>query len=405
MGGLIRGLVLWLVLAGGAAGQEMSALARVDAAGSAITDAQGGIVLRLALSQPVPYRVRHLDRPRRLVVDFREVDWRGIDIAALDRSARVSAVQAGRLRPGWSRLVLELAGPQILRQAEMTDDPLTGRAMLRLRLVPVSRSEYAAQSVDAQSALWGLPAPRKLPPPRRRQDGSRPLRVVLDPGHGGIDPGAQVDGTVEARLMLTFAREVQAVLRRAGMQAVLTRSDDSFVPLEARITRARAARADVMLSLHADALAEGRATGAAVYTLSENASDRAAQLLAERHDRADLLAGVDLKGQDDAIAGVLMDLARTDTAPRSDALASALVAGLRRADLPLHKHAHQTAGFSVLKAPDFPSALIELGFLSSPRDLARLTDPEWRARAAAAIADALTRWAEADAANAALLRH
>ena len=404
MGGLIRIAVLWLGLATAAAGQELSALAQVDTARSGIMDTGNGIVLSLGLSQPVPYRVRLLDRPRRLVVDFREVDWRGVDTAALDRSARVSAVQAGPLRPGWSRLVLELSAPQALERAEMTDDPLTGRAQLTMRLEPVTPAAFAERSVEAQSALWGLPEARELPPPRRRQDGSRPLRVVLDPGHGGVDPGAEVAGTVEAHLMLTFARELQAVLRRAGMQAVLTRNDDVFVPLETRISRSHAARADVMLSLHADALPEGYATGATIYTLSEKASNRAAQLLVERHERADLLAGVDLSGQDDAIAGVLMDLARTDTAPRSEALARALVAGLRRAGLPLHKHPNQSAGFSVLKAPDFPSALVELGFLSAPRDRARLTDPEWRARAAAAIGDALARWAEADAAKRPLLR-
>ena len=148
----------------------------------------------------------------------------------------------------------------------------------------------------------------------------------------------------------------------------------------------------MFLSLHADAIAEGRASGATIYTLSDTASDEASRKLAERHDRDDLLAGVDLSAQDDVVAGVLMDLARAETGPRSDRLADALVAGLG-ATVGLHKRPHLQADFSVLKSPDSPSALIELGFLSSDKDRARLNDPAWRARAQAGIRDALTAWA------------
>ncbi len=228
--------------------------------------------------------------------------------------------------------------------------------------------------------------------------------VVLDPGHGGIDPGAEYDGAVEGDLMLTFARELQEVLLRAGnFKVVLTREGDVFVPLEARVSLARNVGADVFLSLHADALVEGCASGATIYTQSDRASDIASRKLAERHDRADLLAGVDLSDQDDVIATILMELARTETAPRTDKLANALVSGLAQA-VGVHKRPRLSAGFSVLKAPDIPSVLIELGFLSSPRDLQRLRDPEWRKRAAKGVRVALQAWAAADAADALLLR-
>jgi N-acetylmuramoyl-L-alanine amidase len=185
---------------------------------------------------------------------------------------------------------------------------------------------------------------------------------------------------------------------------VLTRDGDEFVPLEARVSLARAAGADVFLSLHADALAEGRAQGATVYTMSEAATDEISQKLAERHNRADLLAGVDLSRQDDAVAGVLMDLARTETQPRSDRLADTLVAGIAEATGSLHKRPRLSAGFSVLKAPDIPSVLVELGFLSSARDRERLLDPAWRARMAQGIRAALAVWGREDAAEARLLR-
>ncbi len=244
-----------------------------------------------------------------------------------------------------------------------------------------------------------------LPPARLRQQGDRPIVVVLDPGHGGIDPGASRNGVDEAPLMLRFARELREVLLRTGrFDVVLTREADIFVPLERRQSIARAAGADVFISLHADALAEGQARGATVYTLSDTASDLASEKLAERHDRADLLAGLDLSAEDDRVAGILMDLARTETQPRSDALADYLVGALGAHVGPLYKRPRLSASFSVLKAPDIPSVLIELGFLSNPGDLENLLSEEWRARAATAIRDALLAWAVADAAEAALIR-
>jgi len=384
---------------------DLTALARPDPAASAIVGKwRGGIAVSLDLSQPVPYRVFTLDDPPRLVADFREVDWRGVDVPALVRTDRVRTVRAGVVRAGWSRLVLELARPQSLRSAEMRRDAETGRAHLDLMLAPADPARFAAESRVPETALWGLPPAEPLPPPARRQDGTRPVRVVLDPGHGGIDSGAVRAGVTEAGLMLTFARELRESLIRAGFDVVLTRDADVFVPLETRIDIARKARADLFVSLHADALAEGHASGATVYTLAETASDWASARLAQRHDRDALLAGVDLSQKDDVIAGVLMDLARTETAPRSDRLADAIVAGLKTHVGDLHKRPRLSASFSVLKAPDIPSVLVELGFLSSERDRANLGAPDWRARAVAGITAALTLWAREDAAQAVLLR-
>ena len=239
--------------------------------------------------------------------------------------------------------------------------------------------------------------------PVRRGEG--PLVVVLDPGHGGIDPGAEAGGLREADLMLTFARELrEALVRAGGFEVVLTRDADVFVSLDARVRIARQAGADVFLSLHADALPEGEARGAVIYTLAEEASDAASAALAERHDRADLLAGVDLSDADDLIAGVLMSIARTETQPRTDRLADALVDGVTGAVGRMHRRPRQAAAFSVLRAPDIPSALVELGFMSSPRDLANLRDPDWRARFADGVVAALQGWAAADAADVPLRR-
>ncbi|MCX7644699.1 MAG: N-acetylmuramoyl-L-alanine amidase [Rhodobacteraceae bacterium] len=377
---------------GSPASEGRLALARLDAASSFVRDAGGEVVLSLALSRPVPWRAYTLADPPRLVLDFREIDWRGGDPAAILRSDLVTGLRAGTVRPGWSRLVLPLAVPLVIDEAGMETRTGDGSARLGLRLVPASAEAMRAAAGAPDSPMF--PALPEAPPPPR---GRGALTVALDPGHGGIDPGAEAGGVTEADLMLAFARDLEAALLRAGFRVALTRDADVFVPLDLRITRARAAGADLLLSLHADAVPEGRATGATVFTLSETASEAAAALLAERHDRDDLLSGVDLSAQDDAVAVALMDIARLDTRPRSEALADAIVAGLGAAVGGLHKRPRQSAGFTVLRAADIPSVLIELGFLTTAADRERLLAPEWRRRAAQAIAQAVSAWAAADA--------
>lgn len=397
-------LGLWL--ASGAALAQFSALARADGAASRLWAEGDGLALDLALSHPVPWRVRFLAGPPRLVVDFREVDFRALDPERLLAGARgqVTGLRAGPLREGWSRLVLALDRPRLLAEAELRTAVRGGGALLRLRLHPADPAAFTAEVARPDPPGWALPEPAAVPGPRKPR-GQGPLVVMLDPGHGGLDPGAEHDGQTEARLMLTFARELKEALLRAGAaRVVMTREDDSFVPLEARVAIAHQAGADVFVSLHADAVPEGVAHGATVYTLAAEASDEASAALAERHDRDALMAGVDLTGQDDLIAGVLMDMARRETAPRTARLAEALVGAMRAADLALHKVPRRGAAFSVLKAPDIPSVLVELGYMSSARDLARLTDPKWRARMAGAIVAGLSAWAVEDAAAAGLLR-
>nr|WP_275116103.1 N-acetylmuramoyl-L-alanine amidase [Aliiroseovarius subalbicans] len=384
--------------------QELSALARLVGEGVTLDDTRRGMTLDLGLSQPVPWRVFTLDAPPRLVLDFSELDWTGLDPAGLlAGSDRVESLNHGLYRPGWTRLVLELAEPLAVEQAGMRADA-TG-AHVKIVLGKTDAEAFALAAGAPASALFAGELGAETFEAKARQTGDQPLVVVLDPGHGGIDPGAERDEVIEAELMLQFARELkETLLRTEGFEVVLTRDDDRFVPLETRVSIARQAGADVFLSLHADALAQGRATGASVYTLSAEASDLASQKLAERHDRADLLAGVDLSQHDDAVALVLMDMARVETAPRSARLADALVEGIHSATGSTHKTPRLEAGFSVLKAPDIPSVLIELGFLSSEQDRKNLVSQTWRTRAAEGIRDALLYWAIEDAAEAVRLR-
>lgn len=406
--GQILGLLAVLVIVVSApvrAQDGLSALAHFNPGGSYIRDSGDGIAINLSLSQPVPYRISTMSDPPRLVLDFREVNWTALDPARLGHGSHVTAVRAGLLQPGWSRLVLEMDGPYAVTRAEMATRDLNGRAAVRLELKPESAEAFARTAGSPAARLWAMPKPDLLPAPKRRPMGQRPLIVVLDPGHGGIDPGSVNGKTYEKAITLSFARALREVLIRRGMQVVMTRTSDVFVPLETRISIARAAGADLFLSIHADAEASREATGATVYTLSNTSTDRASAELAARHDRDDIMAGVDLSGTTDRIAKVLMDMARTETQPRSEAFAADLVAAIKAAKLKMHRRPHQEAAFSVLKSPDVPSALLELGYLSSKSDLKNLEDPEWRLRMEDAVSAAIGRWAREDAATAPLLRH
>ncbi|WP_425078431.1 N-acetylmuramoyl-L-alanine amidase [Ruegeria denitrificans] len=388
--------LIW-ALAGSAVAQDFSALARIQPDQSRITDVgRTGVRVDIGLSQGVPYRIFTLQDPYRMVLDFNEVDWTGLNRTDFLQSERVSGVQFGAYVPGWSRLVLELGAPMAVDTAELSVAEDSGAALLSLNLKGTDFDTFNATAGAPRNPGWDLPEPADVPQaPSRSAD--RPLRVMLDPGHGGIDPGAETDDVDEKTLMLTFARELREVLLRSeGYEVVLTRVDDQFVSLERRIALAHRAGADLFISLHADSLSEGQAHGAAVYTLSADASDVASSKLAERHDRGDLISGIDLNGADDQVADVLLDLARQETMPRTRSLASAIANGMAQQGGPMNRKPLRTASFSVLKAADIPSVLIELGFLSSPRDRENLRNSEWRANMALGIFQGIEDWRQQD---------
>lgn len=399
-------LVLWLA-AGWAAAQEFTGLARLDVTQSRVAEAGEGVEITLYLSQPVPWRIFTLDEPRRLVLDFREVDWRGARPEDLIEGRPASDVRFGALRPGWSRMVVDLVAPMAVTTAEMAVGAADGTATLRVRLDPVDAEGFAAAAGVPPGEGWDDAAlagrAGALPPPPP-DDGE--FVVAIDPGHGGVDPGAMREGIIEAELMLVFARELAEAVNRSGtMRAVLTREADIFVPLAERMTIARAAGSDVLLSLHADAL-EGfdAATGASIYTLSQEAVDAASARMAERHGRGDLLAGLDLSGQDDTVATVLMDLARLETGPAAIRLADTLVAAMERAGAVMNSRPRREGPLAVLNAADFASVLVEVGFLSSAEDRARLTTAEGRAPIIRGIVDGLQLWAAEEEVRRGLLR-
>jgi N-acetylmuramoyl-L-alanine amidase len=383
----------------GAMAQDFSGLARLNVEASSVKDTRDGVALELTLSQGVPYRVFTLDSPERLVLDFREIDWSGVDPTALDQSDSIGAIRVGEFQPGWSRMVVDLGGPYLLREADMAVEAQTGIARLNVLLNRGDAESFAAASGAPDGAIWEINPVEIISAPEDR------FVIVLDPGHGGIDPGADQGGVLEKDLMLTFALELKEVLLRSGdVDVILTREDDRFVSLDRRVAIAHQAQADIFLSLHADALSEGQAHGATVYTLSETASDKASAALAERHERTDILSGIDLSTHDDVVADVLIDLARQETQPRTENLAEAMRKGIKARNLDLNTRPLRSAGFSVLKSPDIPSVLLELGFLSSERDRENIKRPQWRAAMAEGIRDAIFTWRQSDAAASDLVR-
>ena len=398
----MRWLLLCFLLAVPAAAQYFSGLARVDLAQSRVHDRGGDLVVDLRLSQTVPYRVFTLSAPRRLVLDFREIDWGGVSREALLQTDQASDLRFGVLRPGWSRLVVDLAAPLVIAQAGLRVDD-DGTAQLQVVLSRADADEFAARSGAPVDPGWGELAPVNRLPPVEAIDG--PVIVVIDPGHGGIDPGATRGEVHEADLMLALAIEVAEALNRTGqIRAVLTRESDVFVSLEARTTLARQNFADLFISLHADALEEDSASGASVYSLSPEGLDIASQRMAERHERGDLLAGLDLSEQDDRVASVLMDLARTETVPKGQRFADTLVMQLREMGARLNSRPRREGRLAVLNAADFASVLVEVGFLSSDRDRAMLASSQARAPLVAGLVNAVLDWQADEEARAPLAR-
>lgn len=332
--------------------------------------------LDLRLDRPVPFRVFTLEAPMRLVVDFEGLDPQGFDPAALCLPSRAKSLQFGRMRPGWSRLILELARPMALDSAEMT---ASGDLAIALRH---TSAEAFAAAAGAPPGVWAGPAP----PPA---EGAGPT-ILLDPGHGGIDPGALRGGIVEKDLVLGFAEDLRAALVAAGFRVLLTRDGDDFVSLGDRVALVRNAHPAAFLSLHANVADDPAVSGSIAFTLAP-ASTPAAAARAERENRADAVAGLASLPPEDPVTQVLGDLARIETRARSDALAQALAAAMAAVtDAPPQV---QSADFQVLHASGTPAVLLELGFLSSDTDRNNLQSPQWRSRASHEIAAALQAWA------------
>jgi N-acetylmuramoyl-L-alanine amidase len=291
--------------------------------------------------------------------------------------------------PGGSRMVIDLARPARIEKSFVMDAANEQPARLVLDLAATDRDAFMRTIVLENRT----PEPRRsVSPVDNKPSGDpRPL-VVIDPGHGGIDNGTKAaSGEMEKTIVLEFSLMLRDKIEKTGKYRVaMTRSDDNFIALDERVQFARARQASLFLSIHADALArgEGDAQGATVYTLSERPSDARAARLAELENRADAIAGIDLSAEPEDVAGILIDLARRETKTFSLQFAQSVVGELRKAAR-VHQNPMRSAGFVVLKAPDVPSALVELGYVSNKADLKSMTSAQWRDRTADSIVQAI----------------
>ena len=344
----------------------------------------------LDLTESVDYRLFNLADPYRIVLELPAMEWRLPAKTGVRGAGLVKSYRYGLFGHSRSRVVLDLIDPAKV-QAHFIMPPEDGKpARLVLDLVPTTDAEFRETAGwptdDRQPVAEAEPA---VTPDHDKPVGQGDGRfiIALDAGHGGADPGATgAGGTLEKEVVLKTVMALKDELeRRDGYTVVVIREDDTFINKKDRVKAARAARADLFISIHADTISNSAIHGASVYTLSESASDAEAAELAESENSSDVIAGVDLSGEKDDVGSILIDLAQRETKNRSTVFAQLLLPELDR-QTGLLVQPLRSAGFRVLKAPDVPSVLIELGFLSNPTDEARLTDPDWRAGMAEAIA-------------------
>jgi N-acetylmuramoyl-L-alanine amidase len=382
----------------------------------------------LDLDQAVSFRAFTLTDPYRVVVDLPEINFRVPPGTGAQGRGLVKAFRYGLVLPGGSRIVFDLTGPARIVNSYVLDSANGQPPRLVLELEEVDRASFlqsigsdirselkptiAATTPIAPSAAAIAPGappaapvvaaiPRPMPgptpaPPQSQPQAStpavdrRPL-VVIDPGHGGVDNGTQMGSETEKSLVLGFGLALRDSLEKSGKCRVLmTRDDDTFIPLGDRVRIARSQSAALFVSIHADALprSEGDAQGATIYTLSDKASDAEAQKLADAENRADAIGGVKLAEEPTDVADILIDLVQRETRTFSNRFAHLLMSEMKNS-MRLHKHPLKSAGFKVLKAPDVPSVLVELGYVSNKGDLEHLVSDTWRSKAVASIARAI----------------
>jgi N-acetylmuramoyl-L-alanine amidase len=405
----------------------------------------GATVVAIDLSRRVDYRVFFLNEPMRAIIDLPPVSWSLAGTMAAPRGL-VAGYRYGLFDPTTARLVIDLSGPARVRVVRYDLLPGSARQRLVIELDHTTATAFAeqvqpwTQSITKPAAATPRPAappgaaptmglasaaapkaearvatpvaappaaptaaPPQAPrvaavvpaPPSSRPPGARRPEakhvVVIDAGHGGVDPGTiGIGGTFEKDITLGVARELKRQLETTGRYKVaLTRDEDIFVRLRDRVAKSRAAGAELFISIHADSMRNKETRGASIYTLSETASDDEAAALAARENRADIIAGVDLSHENKDVMSILIDLAQRETMNRSAVFAANLVDELGHEIQLIGLKPHRFAGFAVLRAPDVPSVLIELGYLSNRSDEQLLTHPRQRAKVAGAVVRAV----------------
>ena len=342
------------------------------------------------MSATVDATVFALADPYRIIIDLPEVRFVLPETAGTQGRGFISAFRYGSISAGKSRIVIDVTGPVAIDK-RFTVEPADGQpARFVLDVVPTTRDKFlaAAKAYRESHAVADNRGDRA--PSVAAGNAALPL-IVLDPGHGGIDLGARGDGgTLEKDVVLAFAKVLGEKLLATGRYRVAyTRTDDTFIALGERVQIARRQNADLFVSIHANSFPMGAVRGAIIYTVSDEASDKMAADVANAENQSDVLAGIDVNGEDsDQVKNILLDLTRRETRNFGVVFAQNLIKNLSRTTR-MFKIPHQEASFKVLEAPDVPSALIELGYLTTPADEKQLLSPEWQATTSGSIVDAI----------------
>ncbi len=351
---------------------------------------------RLKLDEMVPFKVYSLNDPNRIVVELDTTTINSVDDLEITSSPLIGEINFLKAIEGWSAISIKLKTPMKVQNLAMKPLKLdSSKVELSFELFPINQKKF-----DGIVKLFGDDIhDERLVNINKDFDyiKNNKLIVVIDPGHGGVDPGAQVKTIREADLMLSLAKVVAEEIERLdNTTVILTRTIDEFTSLDERLMLAVRVGADLFISLHADTVKKGKASGSTVYTLSQEASDQASARLASRHGGDELISGLDLTGTETAITSALMGLLRSENTVRSYAFSEAILKNLENFSIKLNPTPLRKANFSVLKLPSVPSILIETGFMSTTSDLKNLQDRNWAEKFALAISSGILEWVAED---------
>lgn len=350
------------------------------------------------LSKEVDFRLFTLADPYRLIIDLPNVKFQLPAGLGDEGRGLVQAYRYGLVAEGKARIVIDLTEPALIDKAFVLPPRDQQPARLVIDLIRTNRASFLSametRERRAPESKGEGESESRIPLAMTPKTG-KPV-VVIDPGHGGIDPGAvSGSGVKEKDIVFNFSRELSERLEKSGRYKVLmTRTIDTYIALHDRVEFARKNNASLFISIHADSLPgrhANKVSGATVYTLSERASDSEARALAAKENLSDVLAGVELPEKEDEVTGILIDLALRETKNLSITFAD-FVLGSLKGKTPLMKRAHRFAGFRVLKAPDVPSVLIELGYMTNRGDIKNMMSDKWRARVAKSLLASVDRF-------------
>lgn len=373
-----------------------------SAAASGITSMRigqgiGSVRIVFDADRKFDYKVFLLNEPKRLVIDTFDVKVSPEIEKYVDKNNLVTKTRLGSVGADGIRIVFDLQKPAIVKKAFMLAPQSNFGWRFVIDVSIASEREFSSKvgskyALSNENSFAGSYSSSSSKSSSKAKTVNKKKIIVLDPGHGGKDPGAiGYSGVYEKNITLAMAKELKVILEKEGYKVHLTRSTDIFIPLRDRVKIARKYNADLFMSIHADSAVNRSAKGLSVYTLSETASDKEAAALAERENKADVVAGLNLLEHSKEVSDILINLAQRETMNRSSEFASFMVQEMRKS-VKLRDNTHRFAGFAVLKAPDVPSVLLEMGYLSNRTEERLLKQKDYRRKLAVSTSKAVEKY-------------